>query len=105
MRRFRDVERNSRDPQFRELRYVQPSRRGMRVRDDGKLLIHLSNFRPVKRVLDCIRILAEVREACECAAADGGRWARSGPGGASGVDSWAWSRMSLSWGSRTMWSD
>jgi L-malate glycosyltransferase len=25
-----------------------------------KLLIHLSNFRPVKRVLDCIRILAEV---------------------------------------------
>ncbi len=25
------------------------------------LLIHLSNFRPVKRVLDCIRILAEVR--------------------------------------------
>jgi L-malate glycosyltransferase len=24
-----------------------------------KLLIHLSNFRPVKRVLDCIRILAE----------------------------------------------
>ena len=26
-----------------------------------KLLIHLSNFRPVKRVNDCIRILAEVR--------------------------------------------
>ncbi len=26
-----------------------------------KILIHLSNFRPVKRVLDCIRILAEVR--------------------------------------------
>jgi N-acetyl-alpha-D-glucosaminyl L-malate synthase BshA len=29
-----------------------------------KLLIHLSNFRPVKRVLDCIRILAEVRKEC-----------------------------------------
>jgi N-acetyl-alpha-D-glucosaminyl L-malate synthase BshA len=28
-----------------------------------KLLIHLSNFRPVKRVLDCIRILAAVRAA------------------------------------------
>ncbi len=28
-----------------------------------KLLIHLSNFRPVKRVLDCIRILAEVRRS------------------------------------------
>jgi L-malate glycosyltransferase len=28
-----------------------------------KLLIHLSNFRPVKRVLDCIRILAEVRQS------------------------------------------
>jgi len=27
-----------------------------------KLLIHLSNFRPVKRVLDCIKILAEVRK-------------------------------------------
>ena len=28
-----------------------------------KLLIHLSNFRPVKRVLDCVRILAEVRKS------------------------------------------
>ena len=28
-----------------------------------KLLIHLSNFRPVKRVLDCVRILAEVRRS------------------------------------------
>jgi L-malate glycosyltransferase len=27
-----------------------------------KLLLHLSNFRPVKRVLDCIRIFAEVRK-------------------------------------------
>jgi N-acetyl-alpha-D-glucosaminyl L-malate synthase BshA len=27
-----------------------------------KLLIHLSNFRPVKRVADCIKILAEVRK-------------------------------------------
>ena len=27
-----------------------------------KLLIHLSNFRPVKRVADCVRIFAEVRE-------------------------------------------
>ena len=32
-------------------------------RDSGpKRLIHISNFRPVKRVLDCIRILAEVRK-------------------------------------------
>ena len=30
--------------------------------DGDRLLIHLSNFRPVKRVLDCIRILAEVRK-------------------------------------------
>ncbi len=28
----------------------------------GKRLIHISNFRPVKRVNDCIRILAEVRK-------------------------------------------
>jgi N-acetyl-alpha-D-glucosaminyl L-malate synthase BshA len=27
-----------------------------------KTLIHISNFRPVKRVLDCIRVLAEVRK-------------------------------------------
>ncbi|MFN7998841.1 MAG: N-acetyl-alpha-D-glucosaminyl L-malate synthase BshA [Bryobacteraceae bacterium] len=28
--------------------------------DGSKLLIHVSNFRPVKRVLDCVRVLAEV---------------------------------------------
>jgi L-malate glycosyltransferase len=28
--------------------------------EDAKLLLHVSNFRPVKRVLDCVRILAEV---------------------------------------------
>jgi N-acetyl-alpha-D-glucosaminyl L-malate synthase BshA len=28
-------------------------------------LIHISNFRPVKRVLDCIRILAEVRKTVD----------------------------------------
>lgn len=31
-------------------------------RNEQKVLVHLSNFRPVKRVLDCIRILAEVRK-------------------------------------------
>jgi N-acetyl-alpha-D-glucosaminyl L-malate synthase BshA len=30
-----------------------------------KLLIHLSNFRPVKRVTDCIRVFAEVRKSAE----------------------------------------
>ena len=30
--------------------------------DGEKLLLHLSNFRPVKRALDCVRILAEVRK-------------------------------------------
>jgi len=30
-------------------------------RNGAPLLIHLSNFRPVKRALDCVRILAEVR--------------------------------------------
>lgn len=32
-------------------------------RDGEKVLIHVSNFRPVKRVLDCVRILAEVRKS------------------------------------------
>jgi N-acetyl-alpha-D-glucosaminyl L-malate synthase BshA len=41
-----------------------PERRGIeRFAPLGeKLLIHLSNFRPVKRVQDCIRILAEARK-------------------------------------------
>jgi N-acetyl-alpha-D-glucosaminyl L-malate synthase BshA len=41
-----------------------PERRGIeRFAPEGeKLLIHLSNFRPVKRVLDCVRVLAEVRK-------------------------------------------
>jgi N-acetyl-alpha-D-glucosaminyl L-malate synthase BshA len=40
-----------------------PERRGLQefAPNGEKLLIHLSNFRPVKRVLDCIRIFAEVR--------------------------------------------
>jgi L-malate glycosyltransferase len=29
---------------------------------EEKLLLHISNFRPVKRVMDCVRILAEVRK-------------------------------------------
>jgi L-malate glycosyltransferase len=41
-----------------------PERRGIEqfAPDGEKILIHLSNFRPVKRVLDCIRIFAEVRK-------------------------------------------
>ncbi|HXJ38584.1 MAG TPA: N-acetyl-alpha-D-glucosaminyl L-malate synthase BshA [Bryobacteraceae bacterium] len=41
-----------------------PERSGLaRFAPNGeKLLIHLSNFRPVKRVQDCIRILADVRK-------------------------------------------
>jgi N-acetyl-alpha-D-glucosaminyl L-malate synthase BshA len=41
-----------------------PERKGIEefAPNGEKLLIHLSNFRPVKRVLDCIRILAEVRK-------------------------------------------
>jgi len=43
-----------RDPEAKE-------RRREFARDDERLLVHLSNFRPVKRVFDCIRILREVR--------------------------------------------
>jgi N-acetyl-alpha-D-glucosaminyl L-malate synthase BshA len=31
-------------------------------REPGLVMMHISNFRPVKRVVDCIRILAEVRK-------------------------------------------
>jgi N-acetyl-alpha-D-glucosaminyl L-malate synthase BshA len=38
-------------------------RRSSRLAPPGeKVIIHISNFRPVKRVLDCIRILKEVRK-------------------------------------------
>jgi L-malate glycosyltransferase len=41
-----------------------PERKGLEAYapNGEKLMIHLSNFRPVKRVLDCIRIFAEVRK-------------------------------------------
>lgn len=44
-----------------------PARQGIeRFASPGqKLLIHLSNFRPVKRVQDCIRVLAEVRKSVD----------------------------------------
>ena len=39
--------------------------RPMERKKDRRRLIHISNFRPVKRVLDCIRILKEVRYSVE----------------------------------------
>ncbi|MEN6532246.1 MAG: N-acetyl-alpha-D-glucosaminyl L-malate synthase BshA [Bryobacteraceae bacterium] len=42
------------DPERRETRPYAP--------EPEKLLIHISNFRPVKRVLDCVRILHEARK-------------------------------------------
>src|SRR5689334_1468766 len=39
---------------------ADPARRAEFAPNGEKLLIHLSNFRPVKRVQDCVRILAEV---------------------------------------------
>ena len=59
-RSVRRQERNPRDQQFRQ-RAICTSRCETRDNAD-KRLIHISNFRPVKRVLDCIRILAEVRK-------------------------------------------
>src|ERR1035441_3669905 len=48
-----------------ELYHPDNEKKGVAAYAPGgeKLLIHLSNFRPVKRVLDCIRILAEVRKS------------------------------------------
>src|SRR5579883_1355163 len=41
---------------------ADPARRAQFAPNGEKLLIHLSNFRPVKRVHDCIRILAAIRQ-------------------------------------------
>ncbi len=47
-----------------EIYWPDPERIGLAefAPNGEKLLIHLSNFRPVKRILDCIRIFAEVRK-------------------------------------------
>ena len=45
--------------------------------DDHKILIHISNFRPVKRVLDTIKVFAEIRKevpATLLMAGDGNQW-------------------------------
>ncbi len=40
--------------------------RNLYVKDDEKLLIHASNFRPVKRPADVIKVFAEVRKEINC---------------------------------------
>lgn len=55
---------------FVNCRVYQPTLR----RHTTKRLLHVSNFRPVKRVVDCVRILARVRQevpACLMMAGDG----------------------------------
>ncbi len=73
----RGQEPDPRDQQLRQLEIYHPDEEKTRAREyapDGeKLLIHLSNFRPVKRVLDCIRILAAVTQNHAGASLDGGR--------------------------------
>jgi len=44
------------------LRVQKPEIRRSLAADDEKILIHVSNFRPVKRVPDVVRIFAEVRK-------------------------------------------
>ncbi len=54
-------------PNFVNVKTYKPDVKKTRAREFApnreKLLIHLSNFRPVKRVLDCIQILARVRKS------------------------------------------
>jgi len=66
VRRVSRQERHSRDPQLRELRDVLPSVRRPSADPYSprgeKVLMHISNFRPVKRTQDCIHILEAVRK-------------------------------------------
>lgn len=41
---------------------AEPKAEGRYAQPEEKILIHISNFRPVKRPLDCVRILHEVRK-------------------------------------------
>jgi N-acetyl-alpha-D-glucosaminyl L-malate synthase BshA len=54
-------------PNFVNIKTYKPDLKKTRAREFApnreKLLIHLSNFRPVKRVLDCIQILARARKS------------------------------------------
>ncbi len=43
-----------------------PALRARYARPEEKLLVHLSNFRPVKRVLDCIRAFAGIAQKLPC---------------------------------------
>jgi N-acetyl-alpha-D-glucosaminyl L-malate synthase BshA len=47
-----------------ELYHPEERKPGLYAPAGEKVMIHLSNFRPVKRVSDCIRILAEARKRC-----------------------------------------
>ncbi len=44
------------------------------AKPDEALLIHLSNFRPVKRAIDAIAVFARLAKHIPGAPADGGRW-------------------------------
>ncbi len=75
--------RNPRDPQFRQHRHVSspwPDRP-----NNEKRLMHISNFRPVKRVTDCIRILAEVVKQTPAHLVYGGRRTRPARGASPGA--------------------
>ena len=50
------------DPAVYDRSRHEPSRR-RQIGEDKKILMHISNFRPVKRVLDVVRIFARVRKA------------------------------------------
>lgn len=43
-----------------------PKLRARYARPEEKLLVHLSNFRPVKRVSDCIRVCARINKKLPC---------------------------------------
>ena len=43
-----------------------PEARALYAESDEKILVHLSNFRPVKRVLDAVRVAAKVRQEIPC---------------------------------------
>ncbi len=51
-----DLYRHNPDPEARAV-YAAP---------EEKILVHLSNFRPVKRVMDAVRVLAQVRREIPC---------------------------------------
>ncbi len=82
-------------------RIAVPDLRNRFARPDEKIVIHVSNFRPVKRVAAAVEVFGRIRSEIPCPAADGGRRTGHGRSGAADAGAGAHRATCTSSGSRT----